>query len=98
MGTVSEETQEKRTIKMLNGPEIEKGNVVKFRNASNDIMYGVIEEICKEDVWIIVGTDLNINSDDVDTYEIGDFKERFLELLSPGDVVKKLNIVRQTVA
>jgi len=98
MSTKAEKPQEERTIKMLNGPEIEKGNVVKFRNASNDIMYGVIEEICKEDVWIIVGTDLNINSDDVDTYEIGDFKERFLELLSPGDVVERLNIVRQAIA
>ena len=97
MGTVSEETQEKRTIKMLNGPEIEKGNVVKFRNASNDIMYGVIEEICKEDVWIIVGTDLNINSDDVDTYEIGDFNDRFMEFLFPAEVVEKLNRVHQAI-
>ena len=96
MGTVSEETQEKRTITILNGPEIEEGNVVKFRNASDDIMYGVIAEIFKEEVWIIVGTDLDGNV--VDAYEIGDFKVRFMELLSPGDVVERLNIVRQAIA
>lgn len=91
-----EETQEKRTITILNGPEIKEGDVVKFRNASGDIMYGVIAEICEGDVWIIVG--INLYGDVVDMHEIGDFKERFIEFLSPGDVVERLNIVRQTVA
>lgn len=91
-----EETQEKRTITILNGPDIEEGDVVKFRNASDDSIYGVIAEICEVDVWIIVG--INISGDVVDMYEISDFKERFMEFLSPGDVVERLNSVRQAVA
>ena len=96
MATKVEETQEKRTITILNGPEIEEGNVVKFRNASDDIMYGVIAEICEADVYLIVGTGLD--GDAVDMYEIEDFKERFIGFLSPSDVVERLNIVRQAIA
>lgn len=75
---------------------IKEGAVVKFRNASDDIIYGVIAEICEMGVWIIVG--INLDGDVVDMYEIGDFKERSLAFLSPGAVVEKLNIVRKAVA
>lgn len=91
-----EETQKKRTITILNGPGIKEGDFVRFRNASDDIVYGVVSKIDEGVVWVIVGTDLN--GADVDTYEIGDFKERFMEFLFPAEIVEKLNIVRQIVA
>ena len=94
MTTTLEETQEKRTITILNVAKIHKGDFVKFRHESDDIVYGVIGEIDERDVFIIVGKDL----DGDETYDIGDFKERFLEVLSPGAIVEKLNIVRQAVA
>ena len=95
MSTKAEKPQEERTITMLNGPGIKKDDFVKFRNESDGIVYGVISKIDEGVVWVIVGTD-RIGAD-VDTYEIGDFKDRFMEFLFPAEIVEKLNIVRQTV-
>ena len=96
MSIRAEKPQEKRTITILVGPGIKEGDFVRFRNASDDIVYGVLSKIDEGVVWVIVGTDLN--GADVDTYEIGDFKDRFMEFLFPAEIVEKLNIVRQTVA
>ena len=95
MSTKAEEPQEERTITILNGPGIKKGDFVKFRNESDGIVYGVISKIDEGVVWVIVGTDLN--GADVDTYEIGDFNDRFMEFLFPAEVVEKLNRVHQAI-
>ena len=95
MSTKAEKPQEERTITMLNGPGIKKDDFVKFRNESDGIVYGVISKIDEGVVWVIVGTDLN--GADVDTYEIGDFNDRFMEFLFPAEVVEKLNRVHQAI-
>lgn len=89
------EAQKKLTITVIGGLKIEEGDFVKFHGELGEIQYGVVDEITKESVRLIVGVD--------EDEEVGEwvplkyFKKKFEVILSPADIVDILNQILQKV-
>lgn len=88
--------QKKLTITMRDGLTVEKGEFVKFRGEMGEIQYGVVDEITKESVRLIVGVD---EDDEVgEWFPLTSFKRGYEVVLPPADIVDILNQILQKVA